>query len=64
LAAPSAGAWTGRLGRLTLKVPWRNLKSEPVRIVIEGLHVIAIPLFGLPVRAGRRAGAAQGTSAG
>lgn len=33
----------GHLGRLELHIPWRNLKSEPVSVIIEELFLLAGP---------------------
>jgi len=35
----------GHLGELTLQIPWSNLKSKPVRIIIEDLYVLASPII-------------------
>lgn len=35
----------GHLGELTLQIPWSNLKSKPVRIIIEELYVLASPII-------------------
>ncbi|XP_022087078.1 vacuolar protein sorting-associated protein 13A-like [Acanthaster planci] len=34
---------SGHLGKLTLKIPWKNLYSAPVEASIEGLYVIVAP---------------------
>ena len=34
----------GHLGSLELKIPWANLKTQPVRILIGDLYVLAGPL--------------------
>lgn len=36
----------GRLRRLHVKVPWASLGSSPVKITLEGLHVLARPAHG------------------
>ncbi|ANZ74777.1 BA75_01327T0 [Komagataella pastoris] len=33
----------GHLGELTLQIPWSNLKSKPVKIVIDSVYVLATP---------------------
>lgn len=33
----------GHLGRLELHIPWRNLKSEPVSVIVEELFLLAGP---------------------
>ncbi|XP_052870380.1 intermembrane lipid transfer protein Vps13 [Anopheles cruzii] len=33
----------GHLGKLILKIPWKNLYSAPVEAIIENLYVLAIP---------------------
>ncbi|KAG7665092.1 VPS13 [[Candida] subhashii] len=35
----------GHLGELTLQIPWSNLKSKPVRIIIEDLYILASPII-------------------
>ncbi|RLV92227.1 Vacuolar protein sorting-associated protein 13 [Spathaspora sp. JA1] len=35
----------GHLGVLTLQIPWSNLKSKPVRIIIEDLYILASPII-------------------
>ncbi|XP_071787909.1 intermembrane lipid transfer protein VPS13A-like isoform X9 [Asterias amurensis] len=34
---------SGHLGKLTLKIPWKNLYSAPVEATIEGLYVLVVP---------------------
>lgn len=34
----------GSLGELTMKIPWKNLKSEPVKILIKNLLLITEPV--------------------
>lgn len=34
----------GHLGELTLQIPWSNLKSKPVKIIIEDVYVLASPI--------------------
>ncbi|XP_038046817.1 vacuolar protein sorting-associated protein 13C-like isoform X3 [Patiria miniata] len=34
---------SGHLGKLTLKIPWKNLYSAPVEASIEGLYVLVAP---------------------
>lgn len=33
----------GKLGTLVLKIPWKNLYSQPVVVTIEDLYVLAVP---------------------
>jgi len=33
----------GFLGKLSLKIPWNNLKTEPVIVVIDNLYITAVP---------------------
>eukprot|EP01137_Pigoraptor_chileana_P012954 Opistho-2@65866 len=33
----------GYLGKLTLKIPWKKLKSEPVLVSIDNLFIVASP---------------------
>uniref|UniRef100_A0AAV2LRZ3 Chorein N-terminal domain-containing protein n=1 Tax=Knipowitschia caucasica TaxID=637954 RepID=A0AAV2LRZ3_KNICA len=33
----------GQLGKLTLKIPWKNLYSEPVVATLEGLYLLVVP---------------------
>ncbi|XP_071825694.1 intermembrane lipid transfer protein VPS13A-like isoform X3 [Apostichopus japonicus] len=33
----------GHLGKLTLKIPWKNLYSAPVEATLEGLHLLVVP---------------------
>ncbi|KAJ6262787.1 Vacuolar protein-sorting-associated protein [Drechslerella dactyloides] len=33
----------GHLGRLTLKIPWSNLKNKPVKVTIEDVFLLATP---------------------
>ncbi|EAZ62765.2 vacuolar sorting [Scheffersomyces stipitis CBS 6054] len=33
----------GHLGELTLQIPWSNLKSKPVRVIIEDVYLLASP---------------------
>ncbi|XP_071479699.1 intermembrane lipid transfer protein VPS13A-like [Diadema antillarum] len=33
----------GNLGKLTLKIPWKNIYSAPVVATLEGLYVVAVP---------------------
>lgn len=35
----------GHLGELTLQIPWSNLKSKPVKIIIEDVYVLASPVI-------------------
>ncbi|ODV77801.1 vacuolar sorting [Suhomyces tanzawaensis NRRL Y-17324] len=35
----------GHLGELTLQIPWSNLKSKPVRVIIEDVYLLASPLI-------------------
>ncbi|KAK6455080.1 vacuolar sorting [Scheffersomyces xylosifermentans] len=35
----------GHLGELTLQIPWSNLKSKPVRVIIEDVYVLASPII-------------------
>lgn len=34
----------GHLGSLELRIPWANLKTQPVRVLIGDLYVLAGPL--------------------
>ncbi|KYQ89086.1 vacuolar protein sorting-associated protein 13 family protein [Tieghemostelium lacteum] len=33
----------GFLGKLSLKIPWNNLKTEPVIVIVENLYIVASP---------------------
>ncbi|KAK9761464.1 Vacuolar protein sorting-associated protein 13, partial [Basidiobolus ranarum] len=33
----------GYLGELTLKIPWQNLKTQPVRVFIDNVYILAAP---------------------
>lgn len=33
-------------GKLTLKIPWKNLYTEPVIATIDGLYALAVPNVG------------------
>ncbi|ORX96417.1 hypothetical protein K493DRAFT_329607 [Basidiobolus meristosporus CBS 931.73] len=33
----------GYLGELTLKIPWKNLKNQPVRVFINNVYLLAVP---------------------
>jgi len=33
----------GNIGKLTLKIPWKNLYTEPTIAVLDGLYVVAVP---------------------
>ncbi|XP_052084958.1 intermembrane lipid transfer protein VPS13A-like isoform X11 [Mytilus californianus] len=33
----------GHIGKLTLKIPWKNLYTEPVVATIDGLYALAVP---------------------
>lgn len=35
----------GHLGELTLQIPWSNLKSKPVKIIIEDVYLLASPII-------------------
>lgn len=35
------------VGRLTLSIPWKNLYNESTVVVIQDLHVLARPNFGM-----------------
>ncbi|PAA77695.1 hypothetical protein BOX15_Mlig010693g5 [Macrostomum lignano] len=37
----------GHLGRLVLKIPWKNLYTEPTVAEIDGLYILAVPIFGM-----------------
>jgi len=41
------------VGALTLKVPWKNLKTEPVVVVLDQVFALAQPRAETAVRAGR-----------
>jgi hypothetical protein len=43
----------GYVGNLTLKVPWKNLKSEPVVVVLDQVFALAQPRSATAVRVGR-----------
>jgi len=40
------GIKKGFLGKLRLKVPWKNLKSQPVIVVVENVYLVAQPDYG------------------
>ena len=42
--------YLGHLGSLELKIPWANLKTQPVRVLIGDLYVLAGPLSEAEVR--------------
>lgn len=33
-------------GQLTLKIPWKNLYTEPTVAILDGLYVVAVPSAG------------------
>jgi vacuolar protein sorting-associated protein 13A/C len=33
----------GYLGQITLVIPWSNLKSEPVKVIIDHIYLLAEP---------------------
>jgi len=35
--------WYVLKGKLTLKIPWKNLYTEPTIAILDGLYVIAVP---------------------
>lgn len=35
----------GHLGELTLQIPWSNLKSKPVKVIIEDVYLLASPII-------------------
>ncbi|CCE83218.1 Piso0_003790 [Millerozyma farinosa CBS 7064] len=35
----------GHLGELTLQIPWSNLKSKPVKVIIEDVYLLASPVL-------------------
>ena len=37
---------SGHLGKLTLKIPWKNLYSSPVVATLEGLYILVTPNSG------------------
>ncbi|XP_060551931.1 intermembrane lipid transfer protein VPS13A-like [Ruditapes philippinarum] len=41
----------GHIGNLTLKIPWKNLYSEPVIATIDGLYALAVPNVGIKYNA-------------
>ncbi|XP_053387649.1 intermembrane lipid transfer protein VPS13A-like isoform X4 [Mercenaria mercenaria] len=41
----------GHVGNLTLKIPWKNLYSEPVIATIDGLYALAVPNVGIKYNA-------------
>ncbi|KAI9221417.1 hypothetical protein BC828DRAFT_404944 [Blastocladiella britannica] len=34
---------SGTLGSLKMAIPWKNLKSAPIRVTIDNVHVVAMP---------------------
>eukprot|EP00058_Branchiostoma_floridae_P017686 XP_002603175.1 hypothetical protein BRAFLDRAFT_226506 [Branchiostoma floridae] len=38
---------SGHLGKLTLKIPWKNLYKDAVVATLEGLYVVAVPSSGM-----------------
>lgn len=40
----------GIVGTLTLKVPWKNLKTEPVHVVLDQVFALALPRTAEAVR--------------
>ncbi|VDO97071.1 unnamed protein product [Soboliphyme baturini] len=38
---------SGFLAKLTLKIPWKNLYTEPVVAEVEGLYVLVVPNLGI-----------------
>ncbi|KAJ1680426.1 Vacuolar protein sorting-associated protein 13 [Spiromyces aspiralis] len=43
---PSLHGLPGYLGTLTLKIPWSNLKGQPMKVNIEDVYLLACPRFG------------------
>ncbi|KAL4216396.1 Vacuolar protein [Mactra antiquata] len=41
----------GHIGKLTLKIPWKNLYTEPVVATIDGLYALAVPNVGIKYNA-------------
>ncbi|XP_052785478.1 intermembrane lipid transfer protein VPS13A-like [Mya arenaria] len=41
----------GHIGKLTLKIPWKNLYTEPVIATIDGLYALAVPNVGIKYNA-------------
>lgn len=35
----------GHLGNLTLQIPWSNLKGKPVKVIIEDVYLLAVPII-------------------
>ncbi|OBA21906.1 vacuolar protein sorting-associated protein 13 [Metschnikowia bicuspidata var. bicuspidata NRRL YB-4993] len=35
----------GHLGELTLQIPWSNLKGKPVKVIIEDVYLLALPII-------------------
>lgn len=35
----------GHIGELTLQIPWSNLKSKPVKVIIEDVYLLASPII-------------------
>ncbi|CDK24504.1 unnamed protein product [Kuraishia capsulata CBS 1993] len=36
----------GHMGELTLQIPWSNLKSKPVKIIVENVYLLCVPATG------------------
>ncbi|XP_077994048.1 intermembrane lipid transfer protein VPS13A-like isoform X3 [Glandiceps talaboti] len=46
---------SGHLGKLTLKIPWKNLYSSPVVATVDGLYMLAVPNVDIKYNAERAA---------
>ncbi|XP_052264161.1 intermembrane lipid transfer protein VPS13A-like [Dreissena polymorpha] len=49
----------GHIGKLTLKIPWKNLYTEPVIATIDGLYALAVPNVGIKYNAEKEKKEAQ-----
>ncbi|XP_064645587.1 intermembrane lipid transfer protein VPS13C-like isoform X5 [Lineus longissimus] len=49
----------GHLGKLVLKIPWKNLYTAPVIATIDGLYVLAVPNLGVKYDAEKEEKSAQ-----
>ena len=36
-----------RLERLTLVIPWKNIKAHPTKVLIDGLYMLVVPKNGM-----------------
>ena len=46
LKAKTSAVFCPLTGKLTLKIPWKNLYSQPTVAILEGLYVVAVPKMG------------------